>query len=214
MQPPLPHRRPRPAPRPIPGTTAPPRALFVGRWGALLARPPGAAPGARFDPALVSSGATAMLFRACQAGWSVYLIGNEEAVARGRVSDAAWQRFQADLVGWLAGQGVPVVRDYACLDHPEGKGGHRQDSVFLFPNTGALYHAAQEDGIELGESWIVSADALELAAGWRAGCRLVRIGSSPRASAGELEVEAEGCARDLASAMRELLAGGATSRRR
>ena len=214
MQPPLPPRRPRPQARPIPGTTSPPRALFVGRWGALLARPEGSAPGARFDPSLVCPGATAMLFRASQAGWRVYLVGNEDAVARGRVSDVAWQRFQSELSAWLAKQGVAVARDYACLDHPEGKGEHRQDSVFLFPNTGALYHAAQEDGVELSESWIVGADPLELAAGWRAGCRLLRIGPTTRASAGELEVEAEACARDLALALRELLASDALVRRR
>ena len=205
-------RRPTLLPQPLPGTGVPRRALFVGRWSACLRAPAGGA-ASRFDPDLFSEGSAALLFRAAQSGWRIYLIGNEDAVARGRVSDASWQRFEAEMLAWLAGQGVPVVRNYACLDNPEGKGAHRRDSVFLFPNTGALYHAAQEDGTELGESWILSGDAHELAAGWRAGCHIARIGPSRKAIAGDLEVEAEIASASIAGALTELLAADQFARR-
>lgn len=209
-------QRPRPSPRrpiplaPIPGTTRPPRALFVGRWSACLVKPAGGFRG-EFRPELFSAGAEALLFRAVQAGWTVYLIGNEDAVAHGRVSDAAWQRFEGELLGWLAGRGIPVARNYACLEHPEGRGAHRRDSVFQFPNTGSLYHAAQEDGIRLAESWLVSSDPLELAAGWRAGCRVAHVGTGRKARLDELEVEAEIVAADLRGVLSELLAAEASA---
>lgn len=194
---------------PIPESVRPPRGLFVGRTGALL--PPAKTNGASLPAPECSREALRLLFRAGQRGWNLYLIGNEDGVARGRVSDAAWERYEAGLVAMLRGEGIPLVRHYACLDHPKGKGRHRRDSVFRFPNTGALFHAAQEDGIELRESWVLAGDVDELAAGWRAGCRTARLGSG-RARNDDLEVESDLVAADLARALAELLASDEYSR--
>jgi histidinol phosphatase-like enzyme len=191
---------------PLPGAGRPARGLFIGRSRALLAGPEGSAARAACSPETLR-----FLFRAGQRGWNLYLIGNEESVARGRVTDAAWERFESDLLAMLRGAGIPVVRHYACLDHPKGKGRHRRDSVFRFPNTGALFHAAQEDGIELRESWVLAGDVDELAAGWRAGCRTARVGNASESDE-DLEVEADLVAGDLASALAELLASDEFSR--
>jgi D-glycero-D-manno-heptose 1,7-bisphosphate phosphatase len=196
----------------IPGTEAPRRALFVGRNGALLIGAHAAAP-ERVDRALFSDAALGLLFRATQAGWNLYLIGNEESVAHGRVPEASWQRFEAELMAHLASLGVPVKRNYACLDHPRGKGKHRRDSVFLFPNTGALYHAAQEDGIELAHSWIIAQRTSELAAGWRAGCRTAAVGASDDDRGDELAVEPDLRAGDLLHALSEILGSDVNVRR-
>lgn len=195
-------------PSPIPGAGRPVRGIFVSRNGGLVAAHAAPASGSRRPAAaegVCSPAALRLLFRAGQRGWNLYLIGNEDDVAKGKVSDDAWESFEADLLATLAREGIPLVRHYACLDHPKGKGRHRRDSVFRFPNTGALFHAAQEDGIELRESWVLSSDADELAAGWRAGCRTGRVGSAP--PRGEtLEVEADLVAKDLAAGLGELLA--------
>jgi histidinol phosphatase-like enzyme len=190
-------------PSPLPGAGRPVRGLFVSRASILVAT--GGQP-ARGEPrpAEPSPAALRMLFRAGQRGWILYLVGNEDSVARGRVSDAAWERFEAALLARLRGEGIPIARHYACVDHPRGKGAHRRDSVFRFPNTGALYHAAQEDGIELRESWVISEEIDELAAGWRAGCRTARVGQA-RASQNELEVEPDLASTDLAGALAEVL---------
>lgn len=198
--------RPRPEfplPGPLPGTGRPVRGLFVGRSSVHLADEPAD----RAENALsgkLSPAALRMLFRAGQRGWTLYLIGNEDSVARGRVSDVAWERYEADLILRLRGEGIRVARHYACVDHPRGKGKHQRDSVFRFPNTGALYHAAQEDGIELRESWVVSADTDELAAGWRAGCRTACVGTRPEKK-GDLAVEPDLASADLAGALAEVL---------
>ena len=132
----------------LPGTGSAPRGLFIGRSGALLEHSPKAHRFA-FEPSLCAPGAVSALFRAAQSNWTIYLIGNEDSVARGRVTEGAWERFEIDLCEYLRAQGIPLKRHYACVDHPDGKGRHRRDSVFLFPNTGAVYHAAREDGIDL-----------------------------------------------------------------
>lgn len=167
----------------------------------------------RFDPALFSKGALAALFCAGQAGWKIYLIGNEESVAHGRTSLVSWERFETALLGHLKSNGIPIVRHYACLDHPQGTGNHKRDSVFLFPNTGALYHAAQEDGIVLSESWLVSADALELAAGWRAGCHTAALDLAPKLRAGRIEVETNTRTQNVALVVREIVATSDLARR-
>ena len=196
---------------PIPGAGRPLRGIFVSRDGGLVL--PEAAGKRPKKGVACPTRALRLLFRAGQRGWNLYLIGNEDDVAKGQVADEVWEEYEARLRAKLAGDGIVLVRHYACLDHPKGKGKHRRDSVFRFPNTGALFHAAQEDGIELRESWLLSSDVDELAAGWRAGCRTGRVGNagseegtpgSPRTS--DLEVEADLVAEDLASALEELLA--------
>ncbi len=196
---------------PLPGTERAPRALFVGRWGGLLER--SNTPCKSFTDARLAAKAGELLFRATQGGWQLYLVGNEPDVARGRVSDTAWESFQRDLHAHLTGLGIPVKRDYACLDHPQaGRGQHKRESVYRFPNTGALYHAVQEDGIELRASWMVSDDVLELASASRAGVRTLAIGCSTRAVEGPLEVDCEQSATTLAEALQVLLAGDALRR--
>jgi histidinol phosphatase-like enzyme len=156
---------------------------------------------ARFHPRVLE-----LLFRASQAGWNVYVVGNVESVARGRVTDAVWERFDEAFLGHLKGQGIAVTRNYVCLDHPAGKPPHDKDSVFLFPNTGCLYHAAQEDGIELRESWLVSDDVLELAAAWRAGVRVAAVDPIGARSESDLQVEPNIVARAPSAAILEILA--------
>lgn len=197
-------RRPQILP-PLPGTGIPPRGLFVSRWGALLERPENGLP-RRLEEATFHPRVLELLFRASQAAWHIYVVGNEEGVARGRVSDAVWERFDAALLAHLAGQGITVTRNYACLDHPKGKPPHDKDSVFLFPNTGCLYHAAQEDGIELRESWLVSDDVLELAAAWRAGARVAAVEPVGARPEDELQVEPDIVVRAPAGAIVEILA--------
>lgn len=188
---------------PIPGTGLPPRGLFISRWRSLL-RVDRLEELARLDGEAFTPEALPLLFRATQQGWLVYVVGNEPGVAHGRVSDERWESFAAELERALSAQGIAARRHYACLEDPQGKGKHRRDSVFQFPNTGVLYHAAQEDGLELPESWLLSSDTNELAAAWRAGVRTMALGSA--AGACELSVESTRRQPGLVPGLREVLA--------
>jgi histidinol phosphatase-like enzyme len=190
---------------PLPGTGIPCRGLFVSRFGALLERSydcvPRSIEEASFRPRMQE-----LLFRASQARWNVYIVGNVDAVATGRVSDATWERFDTSLIAHLKGQGVSVTRNYACVDHPLGRPPHDKDSVFLFPNTGCLYHAAQEDGIDLRQSWLVSDDVSELAAAWRAGAHVAAIETPTSRLDQDLQVEPDIVTRGASAALLEILA--------
>jgi histidinol-phosphate phosphatase family protein len=174
----------------LPPYRRPVRALFVKRWGVLLelTEPPR---GLAFDECLLVPGAVDALYRARQAGWRLYLIGNEEAVARGRVSEATWRAFESALLTHLASRGARIARSYACLDHPEGKGPHRKRSVFQLPDTGAFFHAAQHDDVDLVHSWVIGDTTVDLSGGERAGCRVAAVRSGQGLADGALEVEPE-----------------------
>lgn len=187
----------------LPGTGTPLRGLFLSRWGALLQRPHDGFPG-RFQDLLFRPRVLELVFRADQAGWNIYTIGNEDDVAHGRITDGQWESFHHALLGHIRGQGIRLRRDYSCLDNPSGKAPHNRESVFLFPNTGTLYHAAQEDGIVLSESWMISDTVAELAAAWRAGVHVAAIHATPRRGE-DLQVEPEIRARGAGEAIAEVL---------
>ena len=172
----------------LPPSRRPVRALFVKRWGVLL-EGTGPARGLAFDQALLTPGSVDALFRARQAGWLIYLIGNEEEVAHGRVSEGAWTAFESALVAHLGGHGAHVQRSYACLDHPEGQGSHRRRSVFHLPDTGIFFHAAQHDGVDLDQSWVIGDTTVDLSAGERAGCRVAAVRTGRALGDGQLDVE-------------------------
>ena len=193
-----------PSTRPLPGTEAPLRGLFVDRWGTLIAGD-STCLGPKTVPWSFVPGAVDALFRAQQLGWRIYLIGNETAVAEGTIAEEFWLEQEREILARLAGQGVRVARNYACLEHPAGKGAHRRPSVFLLPDTGIFYHALQLDGVELGESWVVGDGTLELAAGERAGMRTAGVRTGRALGDGELAVDPRLVAEDLAEFVSALL---------
>lgn len=190
---------------PIPGTSQAPRALFVKRWGTLLQPTPEGFAGSPEDLRFYE-GAVEALFRACRAGWLVYVIGNEEAVASGRLSVAAFEAVQEAFHLHLQRFGVRLARDYTCIDHPEGIAGRQNDSVYLLPNTGAFFHAAHNDGVDLAKSWVLGDSTVDLVAGWRAGLRLGAVGTGQGLADGTFHVDPELRGQDLAHVVHQLLA--------
>lgn len=186
---------------PIPGTEPPRRGLFVDRWGTLLETPPDST-FADFEDARFVPGAVDALFRSVQAGWNIYLIGNEDAVARGRVEDARWLDFERALLGHLRAHGVNVARNYACLEDPHhGHGPHRKCSVFRLPDTGIFFHAQQCDGIALRQSFVIGDSSLEFAAGSRAGLKTIGVRTGRAGRDGALEVEPDLAVSSLVEAL-------------
>lgn len=195
---PTPHRR-RPS-APIPGTQPPPRGLFIDRWGTLLELPEqGFVPfcDVRFAP-----GALDALFRLGSAGWNFYLIGNEDGVARGRVRDAEWSSFERSLLEHLAGLGIRIQHNYACLEDPhKGVAPHRRNSVFRLPDTGIFFHAQQQDGLQLRHSYVIGDSTLELTAGVRAGCRTIGVATGLACRDAEFDVEPHARVESLTEAL-------------
>lgn len=154
-------------------------------------------------------GALDALFRASQEGWRLYLIGNEDDVAHGRVSDEEWKNVQAATREQMSALGIEIHRDYTCVDDPvHGIEGHRTDSVYRLPNTGAFYHAAHNDGVELRHSWVIGDSTLELVAGWRASCRTMGLSTGQGLADQEFHVDPDQRSGTLAEGLFELLGLG------
>jgi histidinol phosphatase-like enzyme len=193
-------RHHRPSLTRIPGTEPARRALFLDRWGTLLDLPPGGF--TPFSECRIAPGVTELLFRLSGAGWNLYLIGNEDLVATGRIRDEEWTSFERALLEHLQGQGVRILRNYACLEHPtEGVGAHKKTSVFRLPDTGLFFHARQNDGVVLERSFLVGDSTLEIAAAGRAGLRTVGVASGRGCRDGEYAVEPDIRATDLREAL-------------
>jgi len=188
--------------KPIPGSGPPVRGLFVDRWGTLLEQPDGVVK--TFDDVQFVPGAIDALFHASQQRWNIYLIGNEDAVAFGQLELERWKAIETGILEQLKAHGVPVTRSYACTTNPEGKPPHDQDSVFLLPNTGLLYHAAQTDGVHLRDSWVIGDSTLELVAGWRAGTHLAGVRTGIGLADGPLQVEPDLMQDDLPAVLNEI----------
>lgn len=197
---------------PIPGTTPSPRALFIKRWGTLTV-PPKEGFASSPDDLAFYEGAVEALFRATRAGWRVYVVGNEEAVAFGHLAYADYERVQGAFVRHLERFGVTIERDYSCTDHPEGIKGRCNDSVYMLPNTGPFFHAAHNDGVDLRRSWVIGDETAALVAGWRAGLRTAAVSTGIGLSDGNYDVVPELHERDFASLIHELLAAQAASLR-
>jgi mannose-1-phosphate guanylyltransferase/phosphomannomutase len=187
-------------PAPIPGTVPPPRGLFVDRWGTLLLGRGDHVPA--FAPELIARPTLDALFRVSRDGWLVYLIGNEDAVAHGTSDERAWKTFESALLEHLRAHGVAVHRSYACLEDPErGRGAHKKGSVFRLPDTGIFFHAAQCDGVALRQSFVIGDSTLEIAAGARAGCRTIGVGTGAACLDARLAVDPDIHAESLADAL-------------
>lgn len=196
---------------PIPGTTPAPRALFIKRWGTLtVPAPQGQAPSEDLE---FYPGAVEALFRASRANWRLYIIGNEDAVAFGRLAYDAYERLQAGFVRHLERFGVPLGNDYSCTEHPEGVQGRTNDSVYLLPNTGPFFHAAHTEGIDLKRSWVIGDDTATLVSGWRAGLRTASVGTGLGMKDRDYDVDPDLHGKDFASLIHELLAAQAAAMR-
>jgi len=192
---------------PLKGTGMPPAALFIDRWGTLL-QPTQRGPARNPDQVTFLPGAADALFRASRAGWTIYLLGNEDQVARGQQSQKSWLAVEEAILEGLRSMGVAVAGSYACLDDPEhGRGKRRRESVFRLPNTGAFYHAAHVDGIDLRRSWVIGDSSLELAAGWRSGCQTAGVRTGQALQDGHLALDPDLLVADLAAAVNNILTG-------
>lgn len=195
----------------LPGVRRAKRGLFIDRWGTLLELP-SAGFARSVEEVSFRDGVLDALYRASNDGWKLYLIGNEEQVAFGEVDDDEWRAIDERIHEVLADQGIALTRSYASVDHPRGRKGHRRDSVYHLPNTGAFYHAAHADGIDLSRSWVIGDSTLELVAGWRAGLRLATVRSGLALTDGAYEVEFEVEGADLAEVL-DLLSAAAPNLR-
>lgn len=160
-------------------------AIFLDRDDTLIAcnglpapMPPAKA-GDLVDPALVRllPGVGAGLTRLRASGFALVVVSNQGVVARGGGTLAQVDAVNARVAALLAAEGagpagVQIERFYYCPFHPKGAVEElSREHPWRKPAPGMITAAAEELGLDLGESWLIGDAPRDVEAGIAAGLR-------------------------------------------
>jgi histidinol phosphatase-like enzyme len=179
------------------------RGIFLARRGGLLVTP------ARGwlehpDEVAIRPRLLSLLRHFSRGANHLFLIGNEEEVAFGKVSIERFREIQDRIAIELEYHGVELRRSFACTTHPEAPGSDGKDSVFRMPNVGAFKAAQQEFDLDLPTSWLIGERTCEILAAERAGVRTALVKTGVAGRDGTFDVTAELVADDAETALRIL----------
>jgi D-glycero-D-manno-heptose 1,7-bisphosphate phosphatase len=148
-------------------------AIFIDKDGTLLEDVPYNA-----DPALMrfAPGAREALALLAVYPYALFVVSNQSGVALGKFEERALLEIEHRLRQMFAECGAKLAGVYWCPHHPEG-------SVAPYaivcdcrkPAPGMLLRAAEEHGIDLGNSWFIGDILDDVEAGHRAGCRTILL---------------------------------------
>jgi D,D-heptose 1,7-bisphosphate phosphatase len=109
-------------------------------------------------------------------GYKLIVVTNQSAVARGIVTEKVLGEIHDRLKQLLAEKDAFLDRIYYCPYHPDGVvSKYRKESSCRKPSPGMLLKAADEMGIDLGQSWCIGNSSRDVEAGLRAGCKTILI---------------------------------------
>jgi D-glycero-D-manno-heptose 1,7-bisphosphate phosphatase len=114
-----------------------------------------------------------------QLGFLAVVISNQPGIAKGKFSVALLEAMTHQMRSELAAQGARIDAIYYCYHHPDGV--VRQYSKVCDcrkPKPGMLLRAAEELGIELGQSFFVGDGITDMKAGQAAGTTNILVYSS------------------------------------
>lgn len=123
-------------------------------------------------------------------GLRTVIVTNQSAVARGMLSEQDLRHIHQALLERLEARGGKIDALYYCPHHPtEGLGCYRIICDCRKPNPGMVRRAAEELQLDLGASYVVGDQGIDMELAARAGARGVRLndghgpeGVSPKAS--------------------------------
>jgi D-glycero-D-manno-heptose 1,7-bisphosphate phosphatase len=140
-------------------------------------------------------------------GYKLVVVTNQAGIARGKYSEAEYQRLTSHMRHLLNDAGVSLSGVYHCPHHPTaGLGELGQQCDCRKPKPGMLLLAASELDLDLKSSVLVGDKESDIEAGRAAGvsaCVLVCSGHTPTTGAVEM---ADACEGDLLSAAKWLVA--------
>lgn len=149
------------------------RAIFLDKDGTLVEDIP-----YNVNPALIEltwqAGPALQILQ--QLGYRLIVVTNQSGVAKGLFTETALQPVQTRLSERLAQYGVTLSGFYYCPHSPDGAvARYAVACTCRKPMPGMLLRAAQEQGIDLAQSWMIGDILHDVEAGRRAGCRTVLI---------------------------------------
>ena len=112
-----------------------------------------------------------------EAGYRLVLVSNQPGIAKGNLTEEAFNKIARKMREQLAGEGITLDGEYYCFHHPEAKvASLRKVCTCRKPEPGLILQAAGELNLDLERSWMVGDGITDVAAGQAAGCRTVLVG--------------------------------------
>jgi D,D-heptose 1,7-bisphosphate phosphatase len=149
------------------------KAVFLDKDGTLVDNVP-----YNIEPRRITlcSGAGAALRLLSRLDYRLFVVTNQDGIARGHFPEQAMDRVHNRLSDLLFRESLTLDGFYYCPHHPDA-------SVKTYaiacncrkPMPGMLLRAANEHGITLADSWMVGDILHDVEAGNRAGCRTLLI---------------------------------------
>jgi len=110
-------------------------------------------------------------------GYEVVLASNQPGIAKGYLSEDAFQEIRKKMTDDLAKQGALLDGDYYCFHHPEAKVRRlKANCQCRKPKPGLLLQAAKDLDIDLSQSWMIGDGLTDVQAGRSAGCKTILLG--------------------------------------
>ena len=111
-------------------------------------------------------------------GLKVVVASNQPSIAKGKMTEEAFERVRSKMRQELAENGAHVDAEYYCFHHPMVKHTrYRVDCECRKPKPGLLLKAARDLGVNLSKSYVVGDSLTDIKAGKAVGCRTLLIGS-------------------------------------
>jgi D-glycero-D-manno-heptose 1,7-bisphosphate phosphatase len=149
------------------------KAIFLDKDGTLVENIPFNVEPRRIT---LAPGAGAALRLLSRLDYRLFVVSNQDGIARGHFAEDAMTAVGNRLCDLLFRERLTLDGFYYCPHHPEGV--VRQYAVACRcrkPQPGMLLKAALDHGIDLAASWMVGDILHDVEAGNRAGCRTLLI---------------------------------------
>jgi D,D-heptose 1,7-bisphosphate phosphatase len=149
------------------------KAVFLDKDGTLIENEP-----YNINPEIIrlAAGAGEALSLLRQTGYLLIIISNQSGIARGYFQEQDLLPVAAKLYALCEQLGSPLSGFFYCPHLPEGViEAYSCKCDCRKPESGLLYRAAKEHGIDLEQSWMIGDILHDVEAGRRAGCRTVLV---------------------------------------
>jgi D-glycero-D-manno-heptose 1,7-bisphosphate phosphatase len=149
------------------------KAVFLDKDGTLVDNLPYNVEPRRIT---LASGAGAALRLLSRLDYRLFVISNQDGIARGHFGEQAMAAVSNRVSDLLFRERLSLDGFYYCPHHPQGAvARYAIHCACRKPLPGMLYQAAREHGIDLCASWMVGDILHDVEAGNRAGCRTVLL---------------------------------------
>ena len=150
------------------------RAAFLDRDGVLVCDSGLITEAGQF---VLLEGVPEALWLLKRAGFRLIVVTNQAVVARGLVSERGLLVLHDAMQDFLMSQGAPRLDAiYACPHHPNASlREYRHECQCRKPRPGLLLQAAEENDLDLRQSFMIGDRLTDIAAGQRAGCGTILV---------------------------------------